>query len=130
MRTINTHQTPGAETSLTVTVNDTPSSGNASNSYFVGGLDTRTNASEIPGEASNEIKILFQSGPITEHGQNGLTIETLLAICADRLACFQAGPFACRDNEEAKQHIEAAKECLQRRTLKRVAAGKEGTLIP
>ena len=68
----------------------------------------------------------FQKGPITEHGVNGVTQEVLLAIVADRLRCFQAGPFACRENEKALTHVEEAMHWLQQRTLARMRRGVEG----
>ncbi|PZA14208.1 hypothetical protein, partial [Parazoarcus communis] len=71
--------------------------------------------------------ILFQNGPINEAGVNGLTHEALLAIVADRLRSFQAGPFSCKANACALTHIEEAMHWLQQRTLERMRRGVEGT---
>jgi hypothetical protein len=71
--------------------------------------------------------ILFQNGPISEKGVNGITQEVLLAIVADRLRSFQAGPFACRENALALTKIEEAQHWLQQRTLSRMRRGVEGT---
>lgn len=72
-------------------------------------------------------EINFQNGPIKENGVNGVMNEDLLAVVVDRLDGFQAGPYACEDNEEARQHILSALECLGRRTKAREARGVEGT---
>ena len=70
--------------------------------------------------------IRFQKGPVQEHGVNGLSDESLLAILIDRLEHFQAGPFACEQNERALTHLQAALEDLQARTKDCVERGVEG----
>lgn len=72
-------------------------------------------------------KINFQNGPIKDVGVNGVTQEALLAIVIDRLRSFQAGPYACDDNQWALEHLEAALGFLQKRTRARIARGVEGT---
>jgi hypothetical protein len=62
--------------------------------------------------------------------QDGVTIESLLAVLVDRLTAFQAGPFACGENGEALSHLLKAVAALQRRTKRRVAQNVEGTLAP
>lgn len=74
------------------------------------------------------LKIVFQHGPIPTVGVNGLSIESLLAICADRLECFQSGEFACRENALAITKIEESLHWLHARTRDRVARGVEGSL--
>ena len=130
MRILHDHQVAGAATTLTITVTDQPGSGGAHHRYEITGLDTGTNPSSTDGSGyqtswSRQV-ILFQNGPVPTNGVNGVTIETLLAIDADRLRCFQAGPFASADNAEALMHIEAALECLHRRTRNRIAREVEG----
>ncbi|KVR99176.1 hypothetical protein WK29_30460 [Burkholderia vietnamiensis] len=71
--------------------------------------------------------MLFQNGPIAEAGVNGITQEVLLAIVADRLRSFQAGPYACRENALALTKIEEAQHWLQQRTIARMRRGVEGT---
>jgi hypothetical protein len=73
----------------------------------------------------------FQNGPISEDGNgvNGITHEVLLSILADRLRGFQSGPYACKENACALTHIEEAMMWLQRRTLKRMQRGVEGTHV-
>lgn len=130
MRTLQDHQVVGAATSLTITVTDEPGSGGAHHRYEITGFDTTTNPSGIDSYGyktsySRQV-ILFQNGPVPTNGVNGLTQEALLAVSADRLRCFQAGPFASDDNAEALIHIEAALECLHRRTRNRIARDVEG----
>ena len=71
--------------------------------------------------------ILFQNGAIPEAGVNGVTQEVLLAIVADRLRSFQAGPFANDYNAAALSHVESALGALLDRTRNRMARGVEGT---
>ena len=61
------------------------------------------------------------------NGVNGITHEALLAIVADRLRSFQAGPYSCKANACALTHIEEAQHWLQQRTLDRMRRGIEGT---
>lgn len=68
---------------------------------------------------------------LTSHKVNGcneqLEIEALLAVIIDRLQCFQAGPYACRENAIALTKLEEAMMWLQKRTRDRLARGVEGT---
>ncbi len=76
--------------------------------------------------------IKFQNGPSDEYGHNGVTLETLLAVCHDRLTSFQKGPFPCRYSAEAVQHVERALEALKDRIRERehesTKARKQGGL--
>jgi hypothetical protein len=74
-------------------------------------------------------KVRFQNGPVKEFGINGCHQEDLLAIVIDRLESFQAGDFACDDNQEALDRIKEAMKCLNRRTSDRQKRGVEGTNI-
>ena len=76
---------------------------------------------------ARNLVIHFQNGTIPEAGYNGVTQEVLLAIVADRLRSFQAGPFSCRENALALTKIEEAQHWLQQRTLARMRRGVEGT---
>ncbi|MCW5141073.1 hypothetical protein [Burkholderia cenocepacia] len=130
MRTITDHVVNPANDKLTISVVDEPGSGGANHLYMVEGFDTSTNPSdpfvERHGQAALHTTILFQNGPIAEAGVNGITQEVLLAIVADRLRSFQAGPFACRENALALTKIEEAQHWLQQRTLARMRRGVEG----
>lgn len=122
MRTINDHKVNPANDKLTITVRDEPGSGGASHQYEISGWSQ-------PGapDGSCYTVLEFQNGPINEAGVNGITQEVLLAIVADRLRSFQAGPYACRENALALTKIEEAQHWLHHRTLARMQRGVEGT---
>lgn len=65
--------------------------------------------------------ILFQCGSPDTHGINGITSEVLLAIVADRLENFQAGPNICIENRDALSGVRHALIALKARTAKRLA---------
>ena len=119
MRELTGHKVNGVNDGLIVKAVDAQGPGGASHEYCVEGVE---HASRLP------IGIVFQYGPIKEKGVNGLTHEVLLEIIKDRLLGFQSGPYACEDNAEALSHVEAAQECLLRRTKARAARGVEGTM--
>jgi len=73
--------------------------------------------------------IKFQKGPVKENGVNGCHQEDLIAIVLDRLQCFQAGDFACRENALAITKLEEALHWLNHRTKDRVDRGVEGTSV-
>ena len=58
-----------------------------------------------------------------------VTMEALLAVCADRLEAFQAGPFPCDHNHLALVHIKQALAALHGRTLA-LGQSSEPKLIP
>lgn len=68
----------------------------------------------------------FQEGPLQENAMNGCSNESLLAIVADRLKSFQAGPFSCRENAIALTNIQEAIMWLHQRTKNRMQRGVEG----
>ena len=126
MRELTEHRVNEANEKLVIEVMDEPGQGGACHRYVISGYDGSGNASAEDDDPVDTI-ILFQNGPIKEAGVNGITQEALLAICADRLRCFQAGPYAHPSNAEALTHIEAAQKALQMRTKERLARGVEGT---
>lgn len=119
MRTLTDHKITGLNDALEITVLDEPGHGGACHSY-----DITINGQE---GFLKTFCIHFQEGPIQEHGVNGISGESLIAVNIDRLRGFQAGPYASADNAEALHHLEMAMLALQRRTLKRIARGVEGT---
>ena len=121
MREITSHIVNPANDRLKIEVLDPPGAGGANHEY-------RVTAPTGSGKMADH-HISFQNGPIAEHGINGLTQEVLLAIVADRLKSFQAGPFACRENALALTKIEEAQHWLQQRTLERMRRGVEGKNI-
>lgn len=124
-REITEHRVNPANDTINIRVMDEPGAGGANHHYMVT-LPDWTRAPD--GSAAKGVwDIRFQNGPIAENGVNGLTQEVLLAIVADRLRSFQAGPFACAENAEALTHVESAQRVLQSRTKARMVRGVEGT---
>lgn len=107
MRTIEDHKVNPANDALTITVRDEPGPGGANHKYEIHGF----NAEGIPANSGYAV-LDFQNGPIAEVGVNGVTQEALLAVVADRLRSFQAGPFACRENAIALTKVEEAMHWL------------------
>ena len=119
-RSITDHIVNPANDKLVVETIDVPGAGGANHVYQVRGYHAK-------GVDETATVIRFQNGPINEAGVNGLTQEVLLAVVADRLRSFQAGPFSCRENALALTKIEEAMHWLQQRTIRRMRAGVEGT---
>ena len=125
IREITTHKVNGCNDEITVESTDAPGSGGAHHRYRIDGPSRRVaGVGTIP---NFRCDVRFQNGPIKEAGINGVTNEALLAIVADRLGCFQSGPFACDENQEALGFVKAAMAVLKSRTEKRLARGVEGT---
>lgn len=74
----------------------------------------------------DNLRIKFQSGPIKEHGANGVQVEDVLAVALDRIR-FLNGKQACRENACAITNIEQGLHWLEQRTKKRQQLGVEGT---
>ena len=131
MREIQDHKINPANDTINIAVTDEPGAGGANHRYELTGLNTNDNpsAADAQGYRTSFTKqvILFQNGPIPENGVNGITQEVLLAIVADRLRSFQAGPYSCKANACALTHIEEALHWLQQRTIERMRRGVEGT---
>jgi len=132
MRTLTDHVVSGDQAvQLKIAVTDEPGAGGANHLYQITGFNTSSNASDPfvqrHGQPAEHSTVLFQNGPISEFGVNGVTQEALLAIVIDRLRSFQSGPFSCRENAIALTHIEEALMWLQRRTIARIKRGVEGT---
>lgn len=132
MREITTHIVNPVNDRLRITVLDEPGSGGANHVYAISGMELQRNTAALssPDPLDDDAAtIIFQCGPINEHGVNGITQEVLLAIVADRLECFQAGPFASDYNAKALEHVKAAQESLLQRTRDRMARGVEGRSV-
>lgn len=128
MRKIEDHKVNPANDKLSIEVHDEPGAGGANHLYAIYGFHTLNNPSaDDTCRDETSLKILFQNGTIPEAGVNGITQEVLLAVVADRLRSFQAGPFACKANACALTHIEEAMHWLQQRTIERMRRGVEGT---
>ena len=116
MRKLTDHIANPANDRIEISVMDEPGAGGAHHYYAV----------DVDG-SENGLDVHFQNGPIVEAGVNGVTQEVLLAIVIDRLRCFQAGPFACKENAEALDHAQQSLDWLKSRTKARMARGVEGT---
>lgn len=118
-RELTSHKVNGLNEVLRVTACDEPGAGGAPHCYRI---------EPTVGNASG-VTIDFQNGPLLETGgfPNGLSQEALLAVVEDRLKCFQAGPYACRENALALTHIQEAMHWLHHRTRERMQRGVEGT---
>jgi hypothetical protein len=123
MRAITEHGAHGINEELEILVLDEPGPGGANHLYHI---QDRT-PGVLPARAHCAIK--FQQGPLQEVGLNGVSNESLLAVVADRLRSFQAGPFACEENAMALMLTERALGVLHARTAKRLARGVEGRNI-
>ncbi len=126
MRNLTHHHVNEMNEALTIEVVDEPGSGGACHRYEVSGMEHIKNPSSTRGVPA-KLTVLFQNGPILEHGVNGVTHEVLLAILQDRLEGFQSGAYANQYNDLALQHIIAAQSVLQLRTKERLERGVEGT---
>ncbi len=124
MRTLTDHKLNGLNEALKINVLDDPGHGGACHVYQIH-VDESTTPT-APG-VTVHVTFQFQNGPIQEHGVNGISQESLLAVVIDRLRCFQAGPYSCRENAIALTKIEEAMMWLQKRTRDRLARGVEGT---
>lgn len=130
------YEVPGAESSLVVLAVDDrhQSPGGANHRYDFVEIDTRSNPARMTDTlatvpACTALTLLFQNGPLANDGRpNGVTIESVLAACADRLTGFQLGQFANDYNANAIHKITGAIADLQQRTRDRVERGVEGTL--
>lgn len=71
--------------------------------------------------------ISWQRGPTVENGQNGAFLTEVLEACHHQLTYFQAGKFACDENDEALGHLEECIRLLKARRDRRKQAGTYGT---
>lgn len=129
---LTTHRVEGELTGLSIAVVGDPDKYNGHHRYDVKGFDTRHHPGPLGSDGYSSgfscLPVIFQKGPITEHGPNGVTMEALLAIAMHRLEGYQAGPCACQENARALFHLNEALEALQSRTRKRLADQAETAL--
>ena len=118
MRKITDHVYTTSDAKIDISVMDDPGPGGANHYYAVD-----------VGGTENGFDVRFQNGPVAENGVNGITQETLIAIAIDRLRCFQAGSFACRENALALTKLEEAMHWLHSRTRSRQARNVEGKSV-
>lgn len=82
---------------------------------------------EFPMKIGSQIH--FQEGPLLQTSPNGVSMESLIAVCIDRLEGYQSGKFSCRENACAKTHLEEALHWLHSRTIAREDRNVEGKLV-
>lgn len=136
-RELTSHKVNGLNEAIDILVLDEPGAGGACHEYTITAIPPECWESDADGGKTLDIeksaskrvgcKVQFQNGPIAEAGVNGISGEALLAVVEDRLKCFQAGPYACRENALALTHLQEAMHWLHHRTRERVQRGVEGT---
>jgi hypothetical protein len=125
MRQLTSHKVAGNESNeVDIIVADAAGSGGANHHYKI----FKVGGTQLLPYPELLAEVQFQNGPILTNGINGVTQEVLLAIVADRLQSFQAGPFPCQENADALGHVSAALEILKQRTIDRIARAVEGQL--
>lgn len=83
-----------------------------------------TENGRIPG-----LMIRWHDGPVDRRSgerTNGTFVEDVLEVCRLRLKFYQESAFACDENAEAMEAVEAALDALARRRGDRKARGVEG----
>lgn len=81
-----------------------------------------------PSETDTRTDIIFQKGPRNTMDSTGGVLDVdLLEIVRDRLAHFQKGEFACRENACALTHIEEALMWMNKRVEDRAERNVLGT---
>ena len=81
-----------------------------------------------PARDETKTEIKFQKGPRDVDGSVGGVLDVdLLEIVRDRLAHFQKGDFACRENACALTHIEEALMWMNKRVEDRAERNVLGT---
>lgn len=108
----------GMDEAIRILVNDDPGPGGACHSYSI----------VVPQKEKDSLvtDIQFQKGAVAEAGPNGISVESLLAVCIDRLEGFQSGPYPCEENAAALDHLQRGLKNLQKRTIERAARNAEG----
>ena len=81
----------------------------------------------LPG---SNIPLVFQTGPRSDDGPNGITIEALLSVCLHRLTKLNVAPWNCPENDVAIGAIENALDALGARQLRRIDERVHDTNAP
>lgn len=131
MTKLTNHIVDGSATS-TVQIDraDKKGPGGAPHRYDITGFDTVNNSFSDNGNgyisSFSRAPIIFQDGTVPEKGNNGVTMESLLAIVQDALTHFQEGPYPCDENAEALEGVTKALDALNDRTRNRMKRNVEG----
>ena len=123
MRTIHDHEAPEA-IPIRIEADDVSEAhGCASHVYRLEYLVSGS----MEGDALDGQEISFMRGGRAEPDSvPGVTNEALLAVVIDRLRCFQAGGFSCRENAIALTHLETGMLWLKQRAAERARRGVLG----
>lgn len=70
-----------------------------------------------------DTEVKLQNGSPAQNGENGLTIEALIAIAIDALNERNQGNFKCTHNDLALEHLTSAKTALDNRVKDRQDRG-------
>jgi hypothetical protein len=85
--------------------------------YEISAFDSANNQFNDFSQPSYKLSLVFQNGPQIHSLPNGITMETLLAVCHDRLNRFQMGQYPSSYNATAMFHIQQALAALNQRTM-------------
>jgi hypothetical protein len=131
MREIKNHLAEGEKNQLRIEAVSEAYPMGGMHRYDIIGFDTSSNPANVSSDgyktALTRLVVIFQNGSVQDLGQNGITMEALLAIVADRLTGFQNTPDACDANAHALIHVQSALNELKSRTQKRIADGTKDT---
>lgn len=94
------------DNAITIDVLDAPGDGGANHEYRI---SVRAEGSR---PSPPETLLTFQNGPLLVAGNNGISVESLLAVVIDRLEGFQSGKFACESNQAALDSTRSALHAL------------------
>ncbi len=117
MREITSHKVNGCNEAILIEAGDKTTVGGAPAAYWITLPPEKKASIGGDGVSATSFSVQFQD----------VTIESLIAICVDRLQCFQRGEYSCRENAIALTHLEDAMHWLGHRTRSRVDRGVEGT---
>lgn len=101
---------------------DEKGNGGANHVYLISGVENEENKGTV-----HEYIRLQNGARKLEDSTHGIIDTDLLEIARHRLQCFQAGPFASRENAIALTHIEEALMWLNRRVEDRIERNVLGT---
>lgn len=119
-REITSHIHPDYDSGLRVNVQDEPGPGGANHHYSI---------TANPGPYEKDmVEIVFQEGPVSENGHNGILEGSLVAIMIDRYRSFQDGPFPSEEGAAVLDHLLQVEGLIHRRVSDRVARGVMSTM--
>jgi hypothetical protein len=104
---------------LSIGAIDMPAANQAQRRYEINGFNTAYNSAnrQSPYPALfTSLPIFFHDGPVfLDAPLNGVTVESLIAVCMDRLASLQTTPEGCAEYHMALESLRLAMESLSRR---------------